>query len=254
MPKTRVLPLGLALVALTSFSFAAPSASMPFDTFAQQLTTMMTGPLFKMLAVVMLLMGGALAVVKCTPMPALTGIAGAAFLSWGPSVIQTMTGISAEAPVSDLSGRSALRPSAPPATGSPGPDPFGQLQQTVSTFFESVAPEVWALAAAAVAGIALLVVGLRVAHRRKARALLEKTHGKAHRQALRIFKDLRMQVKAAQGRFADNTAEHQRIVRVLTAMAQEATAATNIQYWLANRATLDRWTQEAREVVSITPA
>ena len=40
------------------------------------------------LATTMLLMGGAIGVAKNSPMPALTGIAGAAFLHWGPDIIQ----------------------------------------------------------------------------------------------------------------------------------------------------------------------
>ena len=40
------------------------------------------------LATTMLLMGGAIGVAQNSPMPALTGVAGAAFLHWGPDVIQ----------------------------------------------------------------------------------------------------------------------------------------------------------------------
>ena len=40
------------------------------------------------LATTMLLMGGAIGVAKNSPMPALTGIAGAAFLHWGPAIIK----------------------------------------------------------------------------------------------------------------------------------------------------------------------
>jgi conjugal transfer pilus assembly protein TraA len=38
----------------------------------------------------MLLMGGAIGVAKNSPMPALTGVAGAAFLHWGPQIIQNI--------------------------------------------------------------------------------------------------------------------------------------------------------------------
>lgn len=40
------------------------------------------------LATTMLLMGGAIGVARNSPMPALTGVAGAAFLHWGPDIIQ----------------------------------------------------------------------------------------------------------------------------------------------------------------------
>lgn len=39
------------------------------------------------LATTMLLVGGAMGVARNSPMPALSGIAGAAFLKWGPDVI-----------------------------------------------------------------------------------------------------------------------------------------------------------------------
>lgn len=42
------------------------------------------------LATTMLLMGAAIGVAKNSPMPALTGIGGAAFLHWGPSIIQSI--------------------------------------------------------------------------------------------------------------------------------------------------------------------
>ena len=42
------------------------------------------------LATTMLLMGSAIGVAKNSPMPALSGIGGAAFLHWGPSIIQNL--------------------------------------------------------------------------------------------------------------------------------------------------------------------
>lgn len=42
------------------------------------------------LATTMLLMGGAIGVARNSPMPALTGVAGAAFLHWGPDIIQSI--------------------------------------------------------------------------------------------------------------------------------------------------------------------
>ena len=59
-----------------------------FYSFWQTVDGWTTGPLGIGLATTMLLMGGAIGVARNTPMPALTGIAGAAFLHWGPNTIQ----------------------------------------------------------------------------------------------------------------------------------------------------------------------
>lgn len=58
-----------------------------FYTFYETVNDWTGGPLGVGLATTMLLMGGAIGVAKNSPMPALTGIAGAAFLHWGPTVI-----------------------------------------------------------------------------------------------------------------------------------------------------------------------
>lgn len=59
-----------------------------FKEFADTVTGWTSGALGVGLATTMLLMGGAIGVAKNSPMPALTGIAGAAFLHWGPEIIQ----------------------------------------------------------------------------------------------------------------------------------------------------------------------
>lgn len=59
-----------------------------FYTFYDTVNSWTGGPLGVGLATTMLLMGGAIGVAKNSPMPALTGIAGAAFLHWGPTVIK----------------------------------------------------------------------------------------------------------------------------------------------------------------------
>lgn len=63
-----------------------------FSSFYETVTQWTTGPLGMGLATTMLLMGGAIGVARNSPMPALTGIAGAAFLKWGPDVIQGIMG------------------------------------------------------------------------------------------------------------------------------------------------------------------
>lgn len=59
-----------------------------FYSYWQTVNGWTNGPLGVGLATTMLLMGGAIGVAKNSPMPALTGIGGAAFLHWGPNIIQ----------------------------------------------------------------------------------------------------------------------------------------------------------------------
>jgi conjugal transfer pilus assembly protein TraA len=59
-----------------------------FYTFMSTITGWTQGPLGIGLATTMLLMGGAIGVAKNSPMPALSGVAGAAFLNYGPDIIQ----------------------------------------------------------------------------------------------------------------------------------------------------------------------
>jgi conjugal transfer pilus assembly protein TraA len=71
---------------------AAPDTSDAFYEFYSTVTGWTSGGLGVGLATSMLLMGGAIGVAQNSPMPALTGVAGAAFLHWGPSIIQTIMG------------------------------------------------------------------------------------------------------------------------------------------------------------------
>lgn len=86
---------GLAFLALTSLSLSTSMAhAKALDTkddfydFWKTVDSWTSGALGVGLATTMLLMGGAIGVAKNSPMPALTGIAGAAFLHWGPDIIQ----------------------------------------------------------------------------------------------------------------------------------------------------------------------
>jgi conjugal transfer pilus assembly protein TraA len=71
---------------------ATPDTSDAFYEFYSTVTGWTSGGLGVGLATTMLLMGGAIGVAKNSPMPALTGVAGAAFLHWGPNIIQTIMG------------------------------------------------------------------------------------------------------------------------------------------------------------------
>lgn len=85
------------LVAVVAAGLAAPAAMAgsldtkdAFYEFWKTVDGWTSGALGVGLATTMLLMGGAIGVAKNSPMPALTGIGGAAFLHWGPTVIQNI--------------------------------------------------------------------------------------------------------------------------------------------------------------------
>ena len=61
-----------------------------FYSFYATVDDWVGGALGTGLAITMLLMGGAIGVAQNSPMPALSGVAGAAFLHWGPEIIKTM--------------------------------------------------------------------------------------------------------------------------------------------------------------------
>lgn len=62
----------------------------PFEEFMTTVTDWATGPLGIGIAIASLLIGAVLGVAKNSPMPALAGIAMAAFIHWGPSVISSI--------------------------------------------------------------------------------------------------------------------------------------------------------------------
>lgn len=80
-------------VLLSSRAFAGTlDSSDAFYTFYTTVNQWVSGALGTGLAITMLLLGAAVGVAKNSPMPALTGVAGAAFLHWGPDIIrQIMT-------------------------------------------------------------------------------------------------------------------------------------------------------------------
>jgi conjugal transfer pilus assembly protein TraA len=78
-----------AALAVTPAAFAGQlDQDDAFYSFWETVDGWTSGALGVGLATTMLLMGGAIGVAKNSPMPALTGIAGAAFLHWGPDIIQ----------------------------------------------------------------------------------------------------------------------------------------------------------------------
>lgn len=83
--------LGFAALAASGVASAANTAD-PFNDFSEMVQGWARGPLGTGLSVTMMLMGAGMGVARNSPMPALSGIAGAAFLNWGPGIIQSLTG------------------------------------------------------------------------------------------------------------------------------------------------------------------
>lgn len=85
---SKIKTAALTLLATGTAVFANSVAQDDdFYKFANQVTEWTGGGLGVGLATTMLLMGGAIGVAKNSPMPALSGVAGAAFLHWGPEII-----------------------------------------------------------------------------------------------------------------------------------------------------------------------
>lgn len=90
--KSKLLLAATALMAASQSALAGTYSNTgdSFDSFYSTVKGWTGGALGLGLATTMLLMGGAIGVAKNSPMPALTGIAGAAFLHWGPDIIQSI--------------------------------------------------------------------------------------------------------------------------------------------------------------------
>lgn len=93
MLKKLFARVGLGFAALVASGVAsAANTADPFNDFSVMVTNWAQGPLGTGLSVTMMLMGAGMGVARNSPMPALSGIAGAAFLNWGPGIIQSLTG------------------------------------------------------------------------------------------------------------------------------------------------------------------
>jgi len=92
--KKKFYRLGAALAGVfgSTAAFASTTAGDPFKDFADTVVGWAEGPLGTGLSVTMMLIGAGMGVARNSPMPALSGIAGAAFLNWGPGIIQSLTG------------------------------------------------------------------------------------------------------------------------------------------------------------------
>lgn len=89
--KLKAISAASAVMAASSPALAAQASSDDaFHLFMDTVVGWTQGPLGIGLATTMLLMGGAIGVAKNSPMPALSGIAGAAFLNYGPDIIKSI--------------------------------------------------------------------------------------------------------------------------------------------------------------------
>lgn len=85
------LSAGALLMAGSAAAMAANSTDTTFTAFKTTVMNWAQGPLGTGLAITMMLMGAGMGVARNSPMPALSGIAGAAFLNWGPGIIESLT-------------------------------------------------------------------------------------------------------------------------------------------------------------------
>lgn len=92
--KLKSLSALLALALASGAAVASSTAGDSFYTFYSTVLAWSTGSLGTGLSITMLLMGAGIGVAKNSPMPALSGVAGGAFMHWGPDIIKNMMGFS----------------------------------------------------------------------------------------------------------------------------------------------------------------
>lgn len=90
--KKMLARAGVGALALVSGAAMANTTDTSFDSFRDTVLSWAEGSLGTGLAVTMLLVGTGMGIARNSPMPALSGVAGAAFLNWGPDIIQSLTG------------------------------------------------------------------------------------------------------------------------------------------------------------------
>jgi len=84
--------VGATAMLLSAAAFANnASTDVTFQEFKETVMGWARGPLGTGLSITMMLMGAGMGVARNSPMPALSGIAGAAFLNWGPGIIEKLT-------------------------------------------------------------------------------------------------------------------------------------------------------------------
>lgn len=95
MIKNLIARTGVASLAMLGSAAAMAGTTntnqdATFLKFRDTVLSWAQGPLGTGLAVTMMIMGAGMGIARNSPMPALSGIAGAAFLNWGPNIVQTL--------------------------------------------------------------------------------------------------------------------------------------------------------------------
>jgi len=85
--KSTIARAAIATVGLAGSGAAMASTDNTFDNFRDTVTGWAEGSLGTGLAITMMIIGAGMGIARNSPMPALSGIAGAAFLNWGPDII-----------------------------------------------------------------------------------------------------------------------------------------------------------------------
>lgn len=93
--RASVGALSLLASAAALANTGGTTSDTTFKNFADTVVGWARGPLGTGLAVTMMLVGAGMGVARNSPMPALSGVAGAAFLNWGPDIITSLTGYGA---------------------------------------------------------------------------------------------------------------------------------------------------------------
>ncbi|GBG14406.1 DNA polymerase V subunit UmuC [Novimethylophilus kurashikiensis] len=85
--------VALASMSMSAVAMANTTGTVDptFQNFRDTVVGWAKGPLGTGLAITMMLMGAGMGVARNSPMPALSGVAGAAFLNWGPGIITQLT-------------------------------------------------------------------------------------------------------------------------------------------------------------------
>ena len=90
----KVLPASVIGAVLAVPAYASTAAledtADAFQSYYATIDGWVKGPLGVGIATTMLLMGAGIGIAKNSPMPALSGVAGGAFLHWGPGIIKQM--------------------------------------------------------------------------------------------------------------------------------------------------------------------
>jgi len=88
--KAFLARASIAVLGLGASGAAMASTDNTFDNFRDTVVGWAEGSLGTGLAITMMIIGAGMGIARNSPMPALSGIAGAAFLNWGPDIITRM--------------------------------------------------------------------------------------------------------------------------------------------------------------------